>query len=153
MKQPTVPPEAKKRALELQKTIRYHDKKYYDQSAPEISDFEYDRLYRELKELETKYPDLKTTDSPTQRVGGTTSKHFKTLPHRVPMLSLDNTYSLEELQEFDQRVQKGLSGEKYEYVCEMKIDGVSIELIYEDGVLTHALTRGDGKRVMMFWKT
>ncbi len=146
MKQPNVPPEAKKRSLELQKTIRYHDKKYYDQSEPEISDFEYDRLYRELKDLETKYPSLKTTDSPTQRVGGTTSKHFKTLPHRVPMLSLDNTYSLEELQEFDQRVQKGLGNEKYEYVCEMKIDGVSIELIYEDGELTHALTRGDGEK-------
>jgi DNA ligase (NAD+) len=146
MKQPNVPPESKKRSLELQKTIRYHDKKYYDQSAPEISDFEYDRLYRELKDLEAKYPSLKTADSPTERVGGTTSKHFKTLPHRVPMLSLDNTYSLEELKEFDQRVQKGLGGEKYEYVCEMKIDGVSIELIYEDGLLTHALTRGDGEK-------
>ncbi len=146
MKQPTVPPEAKKRATELQKTISYHDKKYYDEAEPEISDFEYDRLYRELKDLETTYPALKTVDSPTQRVGGTTSKHFKTLPHRVPMLSLDNTYSLEELQEFDQRVQKGLDGEKYEYVCEMKIDGVSIELIYEKGILVHALTRGDGEK-------
>ena len=146
MKKPTVPPEAKKRALELQKTIRYHDKKYYDQAEPEISDFEYDRLYRELKDLETTYPSLKAADSPTQRVGGTTSKHFKTLPHRVPMLSLDNTYSLEELKEFDQRVQKGLDGGKYEYVCELKIDGVSIELIYEKGVLVHALTRGDGEK-------
>ena len=98
MKQTTVPPEAKKRATELQKTISYHDKKYYDQAEPEISDFEYDRLYRELKDLETTYPSLKTADSPTHRVGGTTSKHFKTLPHRVPMLSLDNTYSLEELE-------------------------------------------------------
>ncbi|HXL72254.1 MAG TPA: NAD-dependent DNA ligase LigA, partial [bacterium] len=146
MKKPTVPPEVKKRAIELQKTIRYHDKKYYDEAEPEISDFEYDRLYRELKDLETTYPSLKTADSPTQRVGGTTNKHFQTLPHRVPMLSLDNTYSLEELKEFDQRVQKGLGGEKYEYVCELKIDGVSIELIYEEGVLVHALTRGDGEK-------
>ncbi len=146
MKKPTVPPEAKKRALELQKTIRYHDKKYYDEAEPEISDFEYDRLYRELKDLETAYPSLKTADSPTQKVGGTTNKHFKTLPHRVPMLSLDNTYSLEELKEFDQRVQKGLGADKYEYVCELKIDGVSIELIYEKGVLVHALTRGDGEK-------
>ena len=146
MKQTTVPPEAKKRATELQKTIRYHDKKYYDQAEPEISDFEYDRLYRELKDLETTYPSLKTADSPTQRVGGTTSKHFKTLPHRVPMLSLDNTYSLEELEEFDQRVHKGLGAEKYEYVCELKIDGVSMELVYEEGILVHALTRGDGEK-------
>ena len=146
MKQPIVSPETKKRASELQKTIRYHDKKYYDQAEPEISDFEYDRLYRELKDLEAAYPSLKTADSPTQRVGGTTSKHFKTLPHRVPMLSLDNTYSLEELKEFDQRVQKGLGGDEYEYVCELKIDGVSNELIYEKGVLVHALTRGDGEK-------
>jgi DNA ligase (NAD+) len=146
MKQPTVPPETKKRATELQKKISYHDKKYYDEAEPEISDFEYDRLYRELKELETQYPSLKTADSPTQRVGGTTNKHFKTLPHRVPMLSLDNTYSLEELEEFDQRIQKGLGGEKYEYVCELKIDGVSMELVYEEGVLAHALTRGDGEK-------
>jgi len=146
MKQPIAPPEAKKRAQELQKTIRYHDQKYYDQAEPEISDFEYDRLYRELKDLENAYPSLKTADSPTQRVGGTTGKHFKTLAHRVPMLSLDNTYSLEELKEFDQRVQKGLEGEKYDYVCELKIDGVSIELVYEEGVLVHALTRGDGEK-------
>jgi DNA ligase (NAD+) len=146
MKQPNVPPEAKKRALALQKTIRHHDKKYYDEAEPEISDFEYDRLYRELKDLESAYPSLKTADSPTQRVGGATGKHFKTLPHRVPMLSLDNTYSLEELKEFDQRVQKGLAGKEYEYVCEMKIDGVSIELIYEKGILAHALTRGDGEK-------
>jgi DNA ligase (NAD+) len=146
MKQPIVPPESKKLAAELQKTIRHHDKKYYDQAEPEISDFEYDRLYRELKDLEAAYPSLKTADSPTQKVGGTTSKHFKTLPHRVPMLSLDNTYSLEELTEFDQRVQKGLGSDKYEYVCELKIDGVSIELIYENGVLVHALTRGDGEK-------
>jgi DNA ligase (NAD+) len=79
-------------------------------------------------------------------VGGTTSKHFKTLPHRVPMLSLDNTYSLEELEEFDQRVHKGLGAEKYEYVCELKIDGVSMELVYEEGILVHALTRGDGEK-------
>lgn len=139
-------PETKKRALELQKEIRRHDKLYYDQAAPEISDFEYDKLYRELKELEEAHPSLVTKDSPTQKVAESTGKHFKTLPHRVPMLSLDNTYSLEELQEFDERVKKGLGGEGHEYVCELKIDGVSVELIYEKGVLTHALTRGDGEK-------
>ncbi len=141
-----VPAEIKKRAEELRQTVRYHDRKYYDEAAPEITDFEYDRLYKELKDLEAEYPSLKTADSPTQRMGGTTTKHFKTLPHRVPMLSLDNTYSLEELKGFDERVKKGLGEEKYEYVCELKIDGVSVELIYEKGILAHALTRGDGEK-------
>ncbi len=139
-------PEIKKRAEKLRETIRYHDKKYYDEAAPEISDFEYDRLYRELKDLEEQYPSLKTKDSPTQKLVETTGKHFKTVAHRVPMLSLDNTYSFDELKEFDERVQKGLDGEKYEYICELKIDGVSIELIYLKGELAHAVTRGDGEK-------
>ncbi len=130
----------------LHDLIKYHDKLYYDQAKPEITDFEYDRLYRELKDLEAEYPSLKTKDSPTQKVGESASKNFKSVAHRVPMLSLDNTYSLEELKEFDERVQKGLGGEKYQYVCELKIDGVSIELIYEKGQLSHAVTRGDGEK-------
>ncbi len=147
MKRESIPSEAQNRAKVLRETIRHHDQKYYDEAAPEVSDFEYDRLYRELKDLEETYPSLKTKDSPTQKVrDAVTSKHFKTLPHRLPMLSLDNTYSLEELKEFDERVQKGLAGAKYEYVCELKIDGVSIELVYEKGQLTHALTRGDGEK-------
>ncbi len=136
----------KKRVLELRETIRRHDQLYYDKAQPEISDFEYDKLYRELKDLEAEYPALKTKDSPTEKVSETTSKHFKTVAHRVPMLSLDNTYSLEELKEFDERVQKGLGDEKYQYVCELKIDGVSIELVYEKGKLVHAITRGDGEK-------
>ena len=144
MKAPKI--EIEKRIKKLRELVRYHDQKYYDQAEPEITDFEYDRLYKELKELEEANPSLKSANSPTQRVGGTTGKHFKTLPHRIPMLSLDNTYSLEELKEFDERVQKGLGGAPYEYVCEIKIDGVSIELIYEKGVLVHALTRGDGEK-------
>ena len=139
-------PDIIKRVEKLRETIRYHDKKYYDEAKPEISDFEYDQLYRELKDLEEEYPSLKSKDSPTQKVSETTGKHFKTVAHRVPMLSLDNTYSLEELQEFDERVKKGLGDEKYRYVCELKIDGVSIELIYEKGELTHAITRGDGEK-------
>jgi DNA ligase (NAD+) len=139
-------PEIKKRVEKLREAIRRHDRLYYDQAAPEITDFEYDRLYRELKDLEGEYPSLKTPGSPTQRVSESTGKHFKTLPHRVPMLSLDNTYSLEELREFDERVKKGLEGGKYAYLCELKIDGVSVELVYEKGDLTHALTRGDGEK-------
>ncbi|HEY5040190.1 MAG TPA: NAD-dependent DNA ligase LigA, partial [bacterium] len=145
MKHPTPSPESKKRAKELRDLVRHHDLKY-DQATPEISDYEYDRFYRELKDLEEAYPSLKTADSPTQKVAGATGKHFKTEAHRVPMLSLDNTYSLEELQEFDERVKKGLDGEKYEYVCELKIDGVSMELVYEQGELVKALTRGDGEK-------
>ncbi len=146
MNKSVVPPEIKRRVLELRETIRHHDRLYYDKAQPEISDFEYDRLYRELKDLEEQYPLLKTKDSPTQKIGETTGKHFKTVAHRVPMLSLDNTYSAEELQEFDERVKKGLGEEKYEYVCELKIDGVSIELVYEKGELVHAITRGDGEK-------
>ncbi len=139
-------PETKKRVEKLRATIRHHDTLYYDKAAPEITDFEYDRLYRELKDLEAEYPSLVNRDSPTQKVSETTGKHFKTISHRVPMLSLDNTYSLEELQEFDERVRKSLGDEKYQYVCELKIDGVSIELVYEKGLLTHAITRGDGEK-------
>jgi DNA ligase (NAD+) len=139
-------PDILKRAEKLRGLIEYHNRKYYDDAAPEITDFEYDRLYRELKDLEEQYPSLQAKDSPTQKISETTGKHFKTVAHRVPMLSLDNTYSLEELKEFDERVKKGLGDEKYEYVCELKIDGVSIELIYEDGELIHAITRGDGEK-------
>ena len=146
MKDKTPSSETKKRVEKLRETIRHHDKLYYDQASPEITDFEYDRLYRELKDLEKEYPSLVTRDSPTQKVSESTGKHFKTIAHRVPMLSLDNTYSLEELKEFDERVLKGLGGEKYQYVCELKIDGVSIELVYEKGELTHAITRGDGEK-------
>ena len=146
MKTPKPSPDARKRAEKLRETIRRHDKLYYDQASPEISDYEYDRLYKELKDLEEEYPALKTQDSPTQKLGESTGKHFKTIPHRVPMLSLDNTYSLEELEEFDGRVKKGLGNEKYQYVCELKIDGVSIELVYEKGLLVHAITRGDGEK-------
>jgi DNA ligase (NAD+) len=138
--------ELQKKAKELRERIDYHNRLYYDQAAPEISDFEFDKLLKELKDLEEAYPEIQTSDSPTQRVGGSTNKHFKTRVHRVPMLSLDNTYSLEELQAFEERVAKGLEGEKHDYVCELKIDGVSIELVYEKGILTQALTRGDGEK-------
>jgi len=146
MKKEKPSPEVLKRAEKLRSLIEYHNQKYYDDAAPEITDFEYDRLYRELKDLEEAHPSLRSKDSPTQKLSETTGKHFKTVSHRVPMLSLDNTYSLEELREFDERVKKGLGNEKYEYICELKIDGVSIELVYENGELAHAITRGDGEK-------
>lgn len=139
-------PEARKRIADLTDKINYHSDLYYQKSRTEISDQEFDRLMEELVHLEQQFPKLRLPDSPTQRVGGTISKEFKTVQHQYPMLSLGNTYSQEELREFDSRVAKGLEGEPYEYFCELKFDGVSISLIYEDGLLTRAVTRGDGVR-------
>lgn len=126
--------------------INYHNELYYQKSQTEISDFEFDQLLNELIELEKQYPELKAPDSPTQRVGGTITKEFATVVHKYPMLSLGNTYSAEELRDFDARIAKGLDGDAYEYICELKFDGVSISLIYENGILTKAVTRGDGVR-------
>ncbi|EAZ79276.1 DNA ligase, NAD-dependent [Algoriphagus machipongonensis] len=111
-----------------------------------ISDFEFDKLLEELVQLETEFPDLLQPDSPSQRVGGTITKEFETVVHAYKMLSLGNTYSKEELIAFDERVQKGLGGNPYEYFCEMKFDGVAISLVYENGKLVRAVTRGDGTR-------
>ncbi len=128
----------------LRQQIRHHDYLYYVEAQPEISDREYDRLYQELKDLEEKHPDLVTPDSPTQRVGGQPIEGFKTVRHREPMLSIDNTYNAGELREFDKRVRKALPGEDVTYVVELKIDGVAMSLIYEDGLFTVGATRGDG---------
>jgi len=136
--------DAQKRIADLREQIRRHDFLYYVEARPEISDHDYDKLYAALKELETQFPDLVTPDSPTQRVGGAPLKEFKSVKHTVPMMSLDNTYSIEELREFDNRVKKLLPNEKVEYVLEPKIDGVSISLRYENGKLTVGATRGDG---------
>jgi DNA ligase (NAD+) len=138
--------DSQKRIAELRKLLQHHNRRYYEDAAPEITDAEYDRLMRELRDLETVHPDLFSLDSPTQKVGGATSKHFRSAAHRVPMLSLDNTYSLEELKEFDERVKKGLGDAAYQYVAELKIDGLSIELVYEKGKLKSAVTRGDGEK-------
>ncbi|HUK83884.1 MAG TPA: NAD-dependent DNA ligase LigA [Verrucomicrobiae bacterium] len=136
--------EAQKRIAKLREQIRHHDRLYHVEAKPEISDREYDRLYADLKELEVEFPGLVTPDSPTQRVGGRPLKEFNSVRHAVPMMSLDNTYSLEELREFDDRIHKLLPGEKIEYVLEPKIDGVSVTIIYESGKLALAATRGDG---------
>src|SRR6267154_647840 len=138
--------EAKKKIKELSDLIDYHNDLYYQKDKTEISDFAFDQLLEELHQLEKEFPALKQPDSPTQRVGGTISKEFSSVVHQYPMLSLGNTYSQQELEEFDARVAKGLDGDSYEYFCELKFDGVSISLIYENGLLTKGITRGDGVR-------
>ena len=129
----------------LRREIRRHDELYYQQAKPEISDQQYDALLRQLSDLEQAHPELITPDSPTQRVGGKPLKSFASVRHAIAMISIDNTYSEGEVREFDQRVRKALDAEAYSYVCEPKIDGVSLSLRYENGILTQAATRGDGE--------
>ena len=136
--------DVKKRINELREEIRYHDRKYYVENNPMISDYEYDKLMDELKKLEKEHPELITPDSPTQRVSGQPVESFVSVKHKVPMLSLDNTYSSQELLDFDKRVKKFLDGEKPDYAVELKIDGVGVALIYENGRLVRGATRGDG---------
>jgi DNA ligase (NAD+) len=128
----------------LRNDIRYHEYRYYVLDNPEISDFEFDKLMRRLQKLEAQNPELVTPDSPTQRVGGQPAEEFPKLRHSLPMLSLDNTYSVDELKDFDRRVRELSGRSKIEYVGELKLDGLSMALTYEDGVLTHGVTRGDG---------
>ncbi|MCC6126923.1 MAG: NAD-dependent DNA ligase LigA [Pirellulales bacterium] len=128
----------------LREEIRRHDRLYYVEAAPEISDLEYDRLIERLKELEAQHPESITPDSPTQRVGDQAAADFPKVRHLVPMLSIENTYNLDELKSFGIKVAKLLPGEAIEWVVELKIDGVAISLIYENGLLTKGLTRGTG---------
>lgn len=136
--------DTKERIDQLRVELNRHNRLYYVDAQPEISDREYDQLYTELKELEAQHPELITPDSPTQRVGGEPLKEFQSVRHLLPMMSLDNTYNFEELREFDTRVRKLLPGENVEYVLEPKIDGCSISVRYEQGRLTLGTTRGDG---------
>jgi DNA ligase (NAD+) len=133
-----------KRIAQLRDEIREHDRRYYLEDRPTISDREYDRLMQELIDLEREHPDLASPDSPTQRVGGEVQTELKSVRHSVPMMSIDNTYSEEEIRAFDERVRKGLGGEQPAYVLEPKIDGTSISLRYESGRLVLAGTRGRG---------
>lgn len=131
---------------QLRKDIQRHDHLYYVKDEPEISDREYDRLMQRLKDLEAKHPEWITPDSPTQRVGGQPAEGFDTVVHKVPMLSLDNTYNLDELKEFHNRVVKNLGTEEgLEYVVELKIDGLGVSLFYENGIFVRGATRGTGK--------
>jgi DNA ligase (NAD+) len=135
------------RIHQLREDIRRHEELYYVHAAPEISDAEFDALMRELQTLEAAHPELITADSPTQRVGGRPVEGFPTVEHLTPMLSLDNAYTEEELRAFDDRVRRGLgTGDPVRYVAELKIDGLSIALTYEDGRLVRGATRGDGVR-------
>lgn len=137
---------ARERIQQLSEQINYHNDLYYQQNKSEISDYEFDQLLNDLLQLETEFPEFKYPDSPSQRVGGAVTKDFETVTHRYPMLSLGNTYSKEELEDFDSRVKKGLGSDDYDYFCELKFDGVAISLTYENGMLTRAVTRGDGTR-------
>ncbi len=130
---------------QLRAEIRRHDDLYYVRATPEISDRDYDRLLDQLKQLEQEHPELIVSDSPTQRVGDRPVPELQQIDHRVPMLSIDNTYSVEDLRKYAQRVSKLLDGQPVEWVVELKIDGVAVSLLYEDAQLRRALTRGNGR--------
>lgn len=138
--------QAKDRVDELNQKLNIYNKAYYMEDKSIVSDHEFDLLLNELIALEASFPLLKRPDSPTQRVGGTINKNFETIVHKTRMLSLGNTYSEDDLLEFDKRVAKGLEGQSYEYFCELKFDGVAISLQYENGLLVRAVTRGDGTK-------
>ncbi len=138
--------EAKNRIDELSILLHRYNHLYYTEDKSEISDFEFDQLMAELISLETKFPEFLTTHSPSQRVGGSVTKEFENVVHKYPMLSLGNTYSWEELQEFDARVEKGLGSSDYEYFCELKFDGVALSISYDQGQLKRGVTRGDGTK-------
>src|SRR5207237_2963180 len=129
----------------LRAELERHNRLYYE-GAPEINDYDFDQLMRRLQELEAKHPQYGDTNSPTQRVGGAPIEEFKSVIHNPPMLSIDNAYSLDELREWDARVKRGIGLDEFEYEAELKIDGVSIDLLYENGALTRGATRGDGVR-------
>jgi DNA ligase (NAD+) len=130
----------------LRREIARHDRLYYAENRPEISDFDYDQLFRRLRELESAHPELVTPDSPSQRIGDVLTAGFATVKHPFPMLSLQNSYNLDDILDFHRRVVEGLEGDAPEYSCELKFDGVSLLLTYEEGFLTRAATRGDGEK-------
>lgn len=134
------------RINELTDLLNHYNDRYYQDAVSEISDQEFDLLLKELEKLEEANPESKRADSPTHRVGGTVTKSFESVKHKYPMLSLSNTYSEDELREWDDRIKKGLNGEEYEYICEIKFDGISLSLTYENGILTRGVTRGDGSQ-------
>lgn len=140
-----IPEKTAKEIEQLRKELRYHSYLYYVKDAPQITDYEYDHMYRRLVELEAKYPESVTPDSPTQRVGGNASDDFRKVRFKKPMLSLTNAFSADELRDFDRRVKEGLGTDSVEYITELKIDGLSMNLVYEQGRLVQGLTRGDGR--------
>src|SRR5512135_1254951 len=137
---------ARARAEALRREIAHHERKYYVENDPQISDLEFDRLVRELQELEARFPELVTPESPTQRVGGKPVEGFPAVVHRTPMMSIDNGYTEDEIREFDERVRKLLPEREIAYTAELKIDGLSISVLYRDGRFVRGVTRGDGIR-------
>lgn len=138
--------QAKQKIKKLIEEIKYHEKKYYVDNDPQISDYEFDKLVKKLKEFENQFPELITPESPTQRVGEQPISGFESTEHRTPMLSLDNCYSREELKEFEERIKKIVPSEKIDYVAELKIDGLGLSAIYRDEKYIQSVTRGDGFR-------
>jgi DNA ligase (NAD+) len=136
--------DVEKKIEALREKIRHHEHLYYVLDDPTISDAEFDQLMQQLKTLESEHPSLVTPDSPTQRVGGKPREGFVKVPHSSPMLSLDNTYNEDELRDWERRVHELTGRSDVDYVCELKLDGMSLALIYEDGKLTRGVTRGDG---------
>src|ERR1700752_5427312 len=138
------PKEVEKKIEALREKIRHHEYQYFVLDTPEISDQEFDSLMQQLKDLEEEHPDLITPDSPTRRVGGKPREGFVKVRHSSPMLSLDNTYSEEELRGWERRVHELTGRKDVDYVCELKLDGMSLALVYEDAQLVRGVTRGDG---------
>jgi len=138
--------QAAQKTQKIRENIKYHEKKYYVDNDPQISDYEFDMLVKELEKLEKQFPELITPESPTQRVGEQPVTGFESVEHRTPMLSLDNCYSTEELREFEERIKRIIPEEKVEYVAELKIDGLGISAMYRDGKYFQAVSRGDGFR-------
>ena len=138
--------DAQARIAELHAVLNHHNRLYYVEGTQEISDYDYDQLYRELVDLEAQYPEFATPDSPTQRVGGEPLTAFEHITHAIPMMSLDNTYTRDEIRDLDTALRKLLGDTPFTYVVEPKVDGVAFSLRYEDGLLVSAGTRGDGVR-------
>jgi DNA ligase (NAD+) len=136
--------EIRRKVISLREKIADADYRYYVLADPDIDDYKYDMMLKELYDLEKQFPELITDDSPTQRVSGTPTKEFKTIEHRIPMLSLSNSYNFDELNDFDNRIRNILGHSRYEYVCELKFDGIAVSLVFSDRKLTSAATRGDG---------
>ena len=138
--------QAQKRAEELRRITEYHAKKYYDEDSPEISDFEYDMLMNELKNIEKQFPELVDSNSLTQKVGGSVKEGFEKVVHEIPLQSLQDVFDFEDVRSFDERIRKTLGEDekKLKYVVETKIDGLSASLEYKDGTFVRGATRGDG---------
>src|SRR2546425_9420488 len=137
--------DAAQRTAELREAIRHHDYAYYIEARPEVADVEYDALVRELRDLEAAFPELVTPDSPTQRVSGQPVDAFRPVEHKVAMLSLDNATTPDQVTEFEARLGRVLPGAAFAYVCEPKIDGLGVALLYRHGRLVRGATRGDGR--------